>query len=114
MKWFLFFVICAGSSVPVFADDQISAEHREFLETKIRPVLVKHCYECHSADAAKSNKLKAALLLDSRDGIRKGGESGAVLDPGKPAASLLMSALNYDGLEMPPKGKLPAETIADF
>ncbi len=42
----------------------------EFFEKKIRPVLVKHCYECHSED---SKELKGGLLLDSREGIRTDG-----------------------------------------
>ena len=84
----------------------------EFFEKKIRPVLVQHCYECHSADA---KALKAGLLLDSRDGWKQGGDSGPAIVPGKPSESLLVKALKYeDGVEMPPKGKLSDEVVADF
>ena len=85
----------------------------EFFEKKIRPVLVKHCYECHSADA---KKLGGGLLLDHREGLRKGGETGSALMVGKPDESLLIKAIRYadDSLKMPPKGKLPADVIADF
>ncbi|MFM9960308.1 MAG: DUF1553 domain-containing protein [Planctomycetaceae bacterium] len=84
----------------------------EFFEKKIRPVLVQHCYECHSADA---KAVKGGLLLDSRDGWKRGGDSGPALLPSKPSDSLLIKALKHaDGLEMPPKGKLPDEVIADF
>src|SRR5262245_28271401 len=69
----------------------------EFFEKKIRPVLAEHCFKCHSADAEKAKKLKAGLLLDSRDGVRKGGDSGPVLVAGKPAESLIIQALKYDG-----------------
>ncbi|MEO1981206.1 MAG: PSD1 and planctomycete cytochrome C domain-containing protein [Fuerstiella sp.] len=86
----------------------------DFFEAKIRPELVKHCYECHSAGAAGKNKLKGALLLDSRDGSRKGGESGPAVVPGKPDESLLLSALTHDSFKMPPKGKLPDELIGHF
>ena len=86
----------------------------DFFEAKIRPMLVKHCYECHSAGAAGKKKLKGELLLDSRDGSRKGGESGAAVVPGKPDESLLISALKHDSFKMPPKGKLPEELIAHF
>ena len=41
-----------------------------FFEQKIRPVLVKHCYKCHSGQA---KKLQGKFRLDSRDLIRKGG-----------------------------------------
>jgi len=83
----------------------------EFFEKKIRPVLARECYECHSE---KSKILKANMLLDTRDGTLRGGDSGAALAPGKSDESLLMAALRYDGLEMPPKGKLSEDVIADF
>ena len=85
-----------------------------FFEAKIRPVLAEHCYQCHSADALRTGKLKANLLVDSREGMAKGGESGAAVVPGKREDSLLLAALKYDGFEMPPAGKLPDEVIADF
>src|SRR5688572_19528966 len=63
-----------------------AAEDADFFEKKIRPVLIEHCYECHSA---QSEKLKGKLLLDNRDASRKGGESGPAVVPGNPDASLL-------------------------
>ena len=83
----------------------------EFFEKKIRPVLVQHCYECHSADA---KKLRADLLLDTKGGMLGGGETGPAVVPGKPAESLLLSALRHEDYEMPPSGKLPKSVIADF
>src|SRR5712691_4221388 len=84
----------------------------EFFEKMIRPVLVQHCYECHATDA---KAIKGGLLLDSREGWRKGGDSGPVIVAGKPNESLLIKALRYeDGMEMPPKGKLSDEVIANF
>ncbi len=83
----------------------------EFFEAKIRPVLVKQCYSCHSAE---SKELRGGLYVDSRDGLRKGGDSGAAVVPGDGKKSLLLAALRFEDLEMPPSGKLPAEVIADF
>jgi hypothetical protein len=83
----------------------------QFFEQKIRPILVKHCYECHSAQA---KKLRGGLRLDSRADLLKGGTSGSALVPGKPDESLLIQALRYDGLAMPPRGKLPDHVVADF
>jgi hypothetical protein len=89
-----------------------AADPTVFFEQKIRPVLVKQCYSCHSTEAKKS---KGGLLLDTRAGLIKGGESGSALVPGKPDASLLIKAVRYDHeLKMPPKGKLSAEAIADL
>ncbi len=88
-----------------------AAEDVDFFEKKIRPVLVKHCYECHSA---ASDETKGELLLDYRGGIRKGGESGAAVVPGQPKKSLLLDALRYESFEMPPSKKLPKQVIADF
>jgi hypothetical protein len=87
------------------------SEQIEFFEKKIRPVLVNHCYKCHSAGA---KKIRSGLLLDSRDGIRKGGERGPAVVPGNPTASLLLKALHYEELQMPPGGKLPDPVVADF
>ena len=83
----------------------------EFFEKKIRPVLVLHCYECHSA---LSKKPKGDLLLDSRPRMRRGGESGPAVVPGNLEKSLILSALKHESLEMPPKKKLPAAVISDF
>jgi hypothetical protein len=85
-----------------------------FFEARIRPVLVEHCYQCHSAEAQKLRKLKGGLLLDTRAGLRKGGETGPAIVPGKPGESLLLKALRHDELRMPPKGKLPEVVLADF
>ena len=74
-------------------------------------MLVHNCYECHSGDAAKA---KGHLLLDTAEGMRKGGDSGAVILPGHADSSLLVEAIRYEGLEMPPKGQLPDEVVEDF
>ncbi len=87
------------------------AADNEFFETRIRPVLVEHCYECHSA---KSAKLKGGLRVDQRTAFRKGGETGAAFVPGKPDESLIIQSLRHEGLQMPPKGKLPELIIRDF
>jgi hypothetical protein len=83
----------------------------QFFEQKIRPVLVRNCYSCHSAEA---KKVRGGLRLDSRAGLLKGGDSGPAIVPGKVADSPLIRALHNDGLAMPPKGKLPDGVVADF
>lgn len=98
-----------GAAVCVSADDGT-----DFFEQKIRPVLVERCYACHSTEAAKKQNLKGGLLLDSREALRNGGESGPAIVPGKPNESLLVAAIRHDSIEMPPKEKLPAHVIADF
>ena len=93
-----------------------TAEATAIFENKIRPVLVKHCYECHSGKAAAAGELGGGLQLDNRAGIRRGGDSGAAVVPGKPGQSLLLAALRHErGLEMPPESDpLPDAVIADF
>jgi hypothetical protein len=99
------------------ADETSSAEQKptpeaiEFFEARIRPVLLKHCYECHSAG---SKGVKGGLLLDTRAATRKGGDSGAAVVPGDVDESLLIGALRHESFEMPPSGKLPDAVIADF
>lgn len=96
------------------AQEKLSPELLTFFERKIRPVLVEHCYRCHSSEAAKTGKLKGGLQLDTRDGIRTGGESGPAIVPGNPAKSLLLAALRHETVKMPPSGKLSDAIIADF
>lgn len=82
----------------------------EFFEKHVRPLLVKRCYACHSGATTKGG-----LSLETRSGWQRGGESGAAIVPGKPADSLLIDAVNYRSLEMPPPdkgGKLSAAEIA--
>ncbi len=83
----------------------------EFFESKVRPLLVNRCHECHSA---KAKKVKGKLLLDSRTGILKGGYRGPAVVPGEPDKSLLIQAVRYakEDLQMPKSGKLPAKEIA--
>ncbi len=112
-RLFTFFVIICLSS-PVLSGAEPDRKGLDFFEAKIRPMLVKHCYACHSAGAAAKKKLKGGLLLDSREGSRKGGESGPAVIPGNVDDSLLISALRHESFEMPPSGKLPDEIIAHF
>ncbi|HEX5104067.1 MAG TPA: DUF1553 domain-containing protein [Pirellulaceae bacterium] len=99
----------------VLRGEEADREGIEFFEKKIRPVLVEHCYECHSAGA---KQVEGALLLDSKTGALKGGEQGPAVVPGDLDKSLLLRAIRYvdKDVQMPPapKERLPAEVIADF
>lgn len=97
-------VQAANDAAPRFTAGQI-----EYFETKVRPLLVEHCYQCHSE---KAKTIKGGLRLDDRAMILKGGDSGAAIVPGKPAESLLVKAVHWQTLEMPPKGKLKSAEIA--
>ncbi len=101
---------CLGLAVlsPVSATD----DGLDFFESKIRPVLATNCYTCHSA-AAKTRM--GGLSLDTRDGIRQGGQRGHAVVPNDIESSLIVDALRYDGdLRMPPTGKLSEETVRNF
>jgi len=91
-------------------DDGASAR-ADFFESKVRPILVERCYACHSSQA---ESVKGSLVLDSAEGLRKGGDTGPALVPGKPDESLLIQAVGYDddAVQMPPKRKLPDAEIA--
>ena len=97
------------------AHKSITPEQLEFFEKNIRPVLVEHCYDCHSEEKGKS---KGELTLDTRDGIRAGGDRGPAVVPGKPDDSILINAIRQTGqLRMPPDsrgGILPDDVIANF
>ncbi|HEV7406288.1 MAG TPA: PSD1 and planctomycete cytochrome C domain-containing protein [Chthoniobacteraceae bacterium] len=87
------------------------AQGLEFFESKIRPLLVDTCVECHGA-----KKQKGDLRLDSKAGWMKGGASGVVIVPGKPDDSLLVTAVRYwnKDLQMPPKHALEAPEVSDL
>ncbi len=115
--------ICVASVVatlqlPYFAGAAAVSDlaQLDFFEKKIRPVLSKECYECHSADA---KKLKGGLQLDTADGLLKGGDSGPAIVRGKPEKSLLLTTMRHEDkdpdMAMPPKkDKLPDAVLADF
>ena len=93
----------------------LDAKQVEFFENRIRPVLVEQCYSCHSAEAKGKKKLKGGLMLDTKEAVLKGGDSGPAVVPGKPADSLLMKSLRCDGdIKMPPAGKLGDPILKDF
>lgn len=110
----LFCALCLISDcdhLPAQAVDEETSEGAAFFQERIHTVLVAKCYECHSGQAAK---IEGGLLLDSRDAVRKGGDSGPAVVPGKPADSLLFRAITATNDSMPPGEPLDGETIADF
>src|SRR5262249_2774080 len=106
LGWLFLLALAAG---------QLSAQSTgdDFFEKKIRPILATNCYDCHSSSLKSP---MGGFVLDTKSGLLKGGASGPVIVPGKPAESLLLRALRYNDLrlKMPPTGKLPDSVIADF
>ena len=106
-NWVIFSLLVLSVGVVAAADTG-----NDFFEKKVRPVLVANCYQCHSASA---KELQGKLRLDTKEGIRKGGETGPAIVPGKPDESLLIKSIRHeDGMEMPPKKMLPDYAIADL
>tara|TARA_B100001115_G_scaffold184898_1_gene189727 strand:- start:4691 stop:7093 length:2403 start_codon:yes stop_codon:yes gene_type:complete len=99
-------ILGIGLTLSGFAD----SAKIEFFEKKVRPALAEHCYECHSVQSGKS---KGGLLLDTKLGMREGGDIGPAIVPGNPSKSLLVEAIHWgnEDLQMPPKKKLPNEVI---
>ncbi|MBT4866437.1 MAG: DUF1549 domain-containing protein, partial [Planctomycetaceae bacterium] len=92
-------------------DKKFSPAQIEFFEKHVRPVLIERCFECHSSDA---DEVEAGLLLDSRQALLKGGETGPAIVPGDPEKSLFIQSVRYLSFEMPPKGKLRPNEIASL
>ncbi len=113
MRWIPAIVVvllfAGGAAAPAAAVDNSAPEGIELFEKKIRPLLVEKCQKCHG-----SERQKGGLRLDSRDAAFKGGETGPVIVAGHPEKSELVRAINYeaDGFQMPPTGKLDADSIA--
>ncbi len=105
----------AGAKTEQANDNLANSEQATaHFEAKIRPVLAQHCYRCHSAAAGKA---EGSLRLDTREHIRAGGDRGPAVVPGKPAESLLLTALSHSDpdLQMPPKQqRLSDAVVHDF
>jgi len=93
-------VVEAKPATPDTADG-LPPEHVKFFEDNIAPLLAEKCYKCHSVAEGKS---KGGLTLDTREALRKGGDTGPSIEAGKPEKSLLIEAIEYKNkdLEMPP------------
>lgn len=104
-----------ASAAPVAATATTApdAAAAEYFEIKVRPALVKYCYDCHSQTAHKS---LGGLSLDSRKAMMTGGTQGPALAPGAPDGSRLIEAMRYKNpdLQMPPAGKLPDTVISEI
>ena len=96
--------------IGLIAGVALAADQDEFFETRVRPVLAKNCYACHTSTRM------GGLQVDSREALLKGGNSGPAIVPEKPEDSLLMQALTHTHtrLRMPPPGKLSEEVISDL
>lgn len=101
-------LICSGSS---FAADELSREQVDFFEKKIRPVLVRECYGCHSNQAGN---VRGGLRLDTKELTLLGGSSGPAIVPGNLDESWLYNAITHTDFVMPPRRKLSDDIIADF
>ncbi len=88
-------------------------ERLDFFEKRVRPLLVERCYKCHSASG---DSVKGGLLLDSREGLLRGGNTGPAVVPGDPDASPLVRAVrgSDEEIRMPPKSRLAPTEIADL
>jgi len=111
MQLILTVLLVATCSASNLLAEQGVPGKQKFFEDRIRPLLVKHCYECHGAEVAEGK-----LRLDTKNGWERGGERGPAIVPGDPSASLLIRAISYrdEKLLMPPKdsgGKLSTADI---
>ena len=88
-----------------------TADEVKFFESKIRPLLITHCYGCHSKSA---NASKGGLRLDTRESTLRGGKSGPAVVPGDLDSSLLIRAVRYHDVEfqMPPDARISDAEIA--
>ncbi len=119
-EYLIALLLMAFSAAEVFSAEPdaqkpatLAKEKVEFFESRIRPVLIERCYECHSTQA---KKLRGGLLLDSAQGIADGGTSGPVIVPGDIEKSPLIHAIRWTDADfaMPPKTSLTPQQVRDF
>ena len=109
----LFLILLVWQPALSFSAAQDTSAEAGFFESRIRPLLVDHCYACHSAQA---EQVKGELLLDSKEGVVRGGKDGPVIVAGEPGKSRLIQAVRWTDkdLRMPPKRRLSERQIADL
>lgn len=107
-----FWVLAVGTASAVGGEEP-SAEAVRFFETRVRPVFVEHCLDCHGP-----KKQWSSFRLDSREALLAGGDYGEAVVPGNPEESPLVEAIRQvdEDLAMPPapKKKLDDRQIADI
>jgi hypothetical protein len=112
-SWVTILWICGAAAFAAAPEDdgKLTPDQLDFFETKIRPVLIEHCYRCH---ATSEQSVRGGLSVENREALLAGGESGPAIVPGDLDSSSLWHAINYRDNRMPPKGKLAPNIIADF
>jgi hypothetical protein len=112
-SWVTILWICGAAAFAAAPEDdgKLTPDQLDFFETKIRPVLIEHCYRCH---ATSEQSVRGGLSVENREALLAGGESGPAIVPGDLDNSSLWHAINYRDNRMPPKGKLAPNIIADF
>lgn len=107
----LLMIALMASAQIAIGQEELSREELNFFEAKIRPVLIKECYGCHSA---KTGATKGGLMVDSKEALLMGGDSGPAIVPGDLVESLLWGSINHEDFNMPPGKMLSDKVIADF
>ena len=108
--YFASVILFLVGSPSAFAET-LTADELLFFEAKIRPVLVRECYGCHSS---KAGNVRGGLRLDTKERMLLGGSTGPAVVPGYPEESWLYNAMTHQDFVMPPKRKLPQEVLDDF
>ena len=92
-------VVCVLTASATLAEESLSTEEVQFFETKIRPVLVRECYGCHSS---KAGNVRGGLRLDTKERMLLGGATGPAIVPGNLEESWLYNAMTHQDFVMPP------------
>ena len=109
-RWLLALIAMMAAEVCAAGDASLPEAERaklEFFESRVRPILVQRCQECHGPE-----KQESGFALVSREALLAGGQSGPAVVPGMPDESLLIQAVRHEGREMPLEGKLADDEIA--
>lgn len=106
-------------TLPAFALSATAEDPVNF-EKAILPILEAKCIKCHATEhkdeAGKVKKPKGGLVMDTAEGLTKGGKNtkGKVIVAGKPDESDIYRVVNLpasDDEAMPPEGK--ADPLTD-
>lgn len=98
-------------SVLLFVTAASADDRGDFFESRIRPVLIEKCKECHTGTTPEGD-----FRVDHLSDLLTGGMNGPGVVATHPNKGTLLGRLLTDDedLQMPPDERLAAEVIADF
>lgn len=100
-----------GAPIPVIGDHGGVVQEKDFFQSKVAPILAKHCLECHDT-AVK----EGALDLSRKESAFRGGDSGEAIIPGNAEESNLWESVYFGDMpeDRPPLSQEEQDVLKEW